>query len=211
MDKEKLKQQAAQAQQLLLERTKTAYEGSKSLLRASHVINQYVSIVAGGLVAVSAVLAIIDILYKIGSTKNWFWGILTQVYIVAFGVAIIVLEVPIVERTKPVMAFKVFVDRWLRALSRLTARGIVYFTHAVLIIDAQHEFSRLGEFCGYFLFGAGIFSALVGCARARRGAPAAPRQRAARSGLRAPALRPACGAALAPAARPAGTPRRTTF
>lgn len=57
-------------------------------------------------------------------------------------------QVPIVERTQPVLIFKLFIDKWLRAFSRLTARGIVYFTHAILIVDAQEDYSYLGEVCG---------------------------------------------------------------
>jgi hypothetical protein len=61
-----------------------------------------------------------------------------------------------------VLIFKLFIDKWLRAFSRLSARGIVYWTHGVLVIDAQEDWSSLGEMCGYVLFLAGVFSMLVG-------------------------------------------------
>lgn len=62
----------------------------------------------------------------------------------------------------PVLAFKVFLDKWLRAFSRLSARGLVYLTHGVLIIDAQSDISAIGVWAGSILFLAGLASSLAG-------------------------------------------------
>ncbi|KAG8468778.1 hypothetical protein KFE25_007296 [Diacronema lutheri] len=161
-DQERLRAHATAAQALLLERGATAYEAGKALLRTAHLINQYVSLGAGGLVCFSAGVAAVQIVTGLSNGGPWLFGLLTQLYIFLFGAGIIILEVPIVERTKAVLAFKLFVDKWLRAFSRLTARGFVYVTHAILIIDAQENFSYLGEVCGAILMGAGALSAMVG-------------------------------------------------
>lgn len=163
IDQEDLRRQALQATELLREHGRTAYEGSKALLRGAHVINQYVSLAAGGCVCFSSAVAAMEMFGLVGENP-WraLFGMLTQAYIFLFGLGIIVLEVPIVEKTKPVLAFKLWVDHWLRAFSRLTARGLVYFVNGVLIVDAQEGYSELGEFCGYILFAAGIFSIAVG-------------------------------------------------
>lgn len=55
---------------------------------------------------------------------------------------------PIVEHTRAVMAFRLGVDKWLKVLMRRTARGVVYFTQAVLIIDTQVHYTKFGEYCG---------------------------------------------------------------
>jgi hypothetical protein len=100
MDEKQLMQAKAQ----LTEHASTAYETAKTLLRTSHVINQYVSLAAGGLVCFSAVVAFLEVL--VGWTErpllNTIFGVLTQGYFFVFGAVIIILEVPIVERTKPV-------------------------------------------------------------------------------------------------------------
>jgi len=162
LDLGELQTRAAQAQALVTERAMTAYEASKQLVRASHVVNQYVSLGTGCLVILSAVLSFFGILAG-EAPGSWFLAVLTQLYIGLFGMSIVVLEVPIVERTQVVLQFKLWVDKWLRALSRLTARGFVYFTHAILIVDAQQGYSNMvGVWVGYALAIAGIFSMIVG-------------------------------------------------
>mmetsp|Transcript_48475 Transcript_48475/g.113420 ORF Transcript_48475/g.113420 Transcript_48475/m.113420 type:complete len:262 (-) Transcript_48475:131-916(-) len=137
-DADKLRTQQAAAHTLLVQHTTSAYDAGKTLLRASHIVNQYVSLAAGILVCLSSAEAFVEIIF--GGIGLWFIGGLTQFYLFCFGLTIIVLEVPIMDKTTPVLKFKVMIDKWFRALSRLTARGIVYFTHAVLIINAQEVF-----------------------------------------------------------------------
>mmetsp|Transcript_34302 Transcript_34302/g.85484 ORF Transcript_34302/g.85484 Transcript_34302/m.85484 type:complete len:316 (+) Transcript_34302:34-981(+) len=159
-DADKLRTQQAAAHTLLVQHTTSAYDAGKTLLRASHIVNQYVSLAAGILVCLSSAEAFVEIIF--GGIGLWFIGGLTQFYLFCFGLTIIVLEVPIMDKTTPVLKFKVMIDKWFRALSRLTARGIVYFTHAVLIINAQEDYSKFAILCGYFLFIAGFFTVAVG-------------------------------------------------
>ncbi|KAJ1637383.1 hypothetical protein T492DRAFT_317018 [Pavlovales sp. CCMP2436] len=90
-DADKLRTQQAAAHTLLVQHTTSAYDAGKTLLRASHIVNQYVSLAAGILVCLSSAEAFVEIIF--GGIGLWFIGGLTQFYLFCFGLTIIVLEV----------------------------------------------------------------------------------------------------------------------
>lgn len=168
---QKLREQADAARALMLERSRSAYEGSKALLRAGHVVYQYVVLGACGLVCFSSFQALMAVFFrKVQHRFSFGVAVLTQAYFFLFGLTGILLELPLAEGVVPLLSFKLFVDKWLRALSRHTGRGFVYFVTAVLIIDAQSHYTRFGVTSGYLLLFAGVFSFAIGCVD--RAAPA---------------------------------------
>lgn len=114
----------------LVQTAAAAVKSTIGWLRAAHEVSRLAIFGAAGLVCFSSFLAF-------GNTmsKSDIIGALTQIYFIMFGLTCILLEVPAAGQHPYIIEFKIFIDTWLRALSRYTGRGFVYFTHALLIVS----------------------------------------------------------------------------